>query len=255
MLTWQHFGEFRRAVFALMLYIENSLSDLAQSFSAVKANLNFISPETRSRYLNLSFIFSDFKIQFHGCGWWVFGEGGRQSSFSCNGEGSRRMQGPAARLGWFLRFQGTPVDGIFTLSAFSPSRACYFPLLMFWCCWASVMGNSRYNDDAVSAGPIPTLKWKPGGKHLSCERCALPAFSSFPLYDSDRDDSSTIKISTSFSVMIHSTFLFPLIKEGTSRWSRLNTIRWLRLDGEISIRAIRNELRAFGSSGSSLSGR
>lgn len=27
--------------------------------------------------------------------------------------------------------EGTPVDGVFTLSAFSPSRACYFPLLMF----------------------------------------------------------------------------------------------------------------------------
>lgn len=112
--------------------------------------------------------------------------------------------------------------------------------LQWWCseCW-----------------PNPNVKMETWGKHLSCERCALPAFSSFCPYDSDRDDSSTIKISTSFSVMIHSTFLFPLIKEGTSRWSRLNTIRWLRLDGEISIRAIRNELRAFGSSGSSLSGR
>lgn len=47
-------------------------------------------------------------------------------------------------------------------------------------------------------------------------------------------------------MVIHSAFLFPSIIEGTSRESRLNTIKWLKLDGEISFLAIRNELTASG---------
>lgn len=47
-------------------------------------------------------------------------------------------------------------------------------------------------------------------------------------------------------MVIHSAFLFPSIIEGTSGRSRLNTIKWLNLDGEISVLAIRNDLTASG---------
>lgn len=38
LLTWQRSEEFRYKDFTLISYIENLLSDLAQSFSAVEAN-------------------------------------------------------------------------------------------------------------------------------------------------------------------------------------------------------------------------
>lgn len=108
------------------------------------------------------------------------------------------------------------------------------------------MGNSQCSADAVLIGPGPALNWKPRAKQLPSSR-GMKDVHCLPSAHSLSESSSTIRISTSVSVVVHSTFLFPLIREGTSACCRLNTIvRWLKLDGEISFLATKNELIASG---------
>lgn len=110
-----------------MFCIEHLLSDLPQSFSAVQANCNVIAPQMRSRYLSLSFIFSDWVSQMCLVGKWQ----SRKCSLRCAGSGSRKVQGARASLGELLGFQRTLLTVSFSpLSLCCLSHACYSLFLM-----------------------------------------------------------------------------------------------------------------------------